>query len=31
MDKQKVFSDAELIELAKKNPESFGILMQRYQ
>jgi RNA polymerase sigma-70 factor, ECF subfamily len=31
MDKQKDPSDAALIELAIKNPESFGILMQRYQ
>ena len=31
MDKQKDPSDADLIELAIKNPESFGILMQRYQ
>lgn len=31
MDKQKAATDAGLIELSKKNPESFGILMQRYQ
>lgn len=31
MDKEKTLSDAELIELSKKNPESFGILMERYQ
>lgn len=31
MDKQKVDADADLIELSKKNPESFGILMERYQ
>jgi RNA polymerase sigma-70 factor, ECF subfamily len=31
MDKQKDPSDAALIEMAIKNPESFGILMQRYQ
>jgi RNA polymerase sigma-70 factor (ECF subfamily) len=31
MDEKKTNSDAELIEMAKKNPESFGILMERYQ
>jgi RNA polymerase sigma-70 factor, ECF subfamily len=31
MDKQKVYTDADLIEQAKINPESFGILMERYQ
>ncbi|MDD5464438.1 MAG: RNA polymerase sigma factor [Candidatus Moranbacteria bacterium] len=31
MDEKKAYSDADLIELAKTNPESFGILMQRYQ
>ncbi len=31
MNKQKVYSDSELIELSKENPESFGILMERYQ
>jgi RNA polymerase sigma-70 factor, ECF subfamily len=31
MDKQKTPTDADLIELSKKNPESFGILMERYQ
>ena len=31
MDIQKDASDAALIELAIKNPESFGILMERYQ
>jgi RNA polymerase sigma-70 factor, ECF subfamily len=31
MDKQKVYTDADLIKQAKKNPESFGILMERYQ
>jgi RNA polymerase sigma-70 factor, ECF subfamily len=31
MDKPKIYSDADLIEQAKENPESFGILMERYQ
>jgi RNA polymerase sigma-70 factor, ECF subfamily len=31
MDKEKAYSDADLIELAKISPESFGILMERYQ
>jgi len=31
MDEQKAYSDVELIVLSKKNPESFGILMERYQ
>lgn len=31
MSGQKSYSDADLIVLAKKNPESFGILMERYQ
>lgn len=31
MDKEKSYSDADLIELAKISPESFGILMERYQ
>lgn len=31
MDKEKTYSDAVLIELSKKNPELFGILMERYQ
>lgn len=31
MDEEKAHSDADLIELAKTNPESFGILMERYQ
>ncbi|HBB36815.1 MAG: ECF subfamily RNA polymerase sigma factor, RNA polymerase sigma-70 factor, ECF subfamily [Candidatus Moranbacteria bacterium GW2011_GWC1_45_18] len=31
MDKQKSLSDTALVELATKNPESFGILMERYQ
>lgn len=31
MDKEKAYSDADLVELSKKNPESFGVLMERYQ
>jgi len=31
MTDQKKYSDAQLIELSKKNPESFGILMEKYQ
>lgn len=31
MDEKKAYSDADLIELSKKNPESFGVLMERYQ
>lgn len=31
MDEQKTYSDADLIALSKRNPESFGILMERYQ
>jgi RNA polymerase sigma-70 factor, ECF subfamily len=31
MDEKKAYSDADLIKQAKKNPESFGILMERYQ
>lgn len=31
MKKQKSYSDADLMMLSKKNPESFGILMERYQ
>jgi len=31
MDKEKSYTDADLIELSKKNPEAFGILMERYQ
>lgn len=31
MDKQKADTDVDLIELSKKNPEFFGILMERYQ
>lgn len=31
MNKEKIYSDAVLIELSKKNPELFGILMERYQ
>lgn len=31
MGKQEIYTDADLIELSKKNPESFGILMERYQ
>jgi RNA polymerase sigma-70 factor, ECF subfamily len=31
MDKEKAYSDAELIELSKTSPESFGFLMERYQ
>jgi RNA polymerase sigma-70 factor, ECF subfamily len=31
MNKKGIQTDAELIELSKKNPEDFGILMQRYQ
>lgn len=31
MDKEKAYSDADLIELSKASPESFGFLMERYQ
>lgn len=31
MDEKKAYSDADLIEAAKADPESFGILMERYQ
>lgn len=31
MEEVKIQSDAELVEIATKNPESFGILMERYQ
>ena len=31
MDKKEKLTDSELIELAKQNPEKFGILMERYQ
>jgi RNA polymerase sigma-70 factor, ECF subfamily len=31
MDENRTYSDAELVELAKKDPDSFGILMERYQ
>lgn len=31
MDKETDYSDADLIALAKKDPEMFGILMERYQ
>jgi len=31
MDTEKSYTDWEVIELAKKNPEAFGILMERYQ
>ncbi len=31
MQEKKAYSDADLIKLAIKNPESFGILMERYQ
>jgi RNA polymerase sigma-70 factor (ECF subfamily) len=31
MDEQKAYSDAGLVKLSIKNPESFGILMERYQ
>lgn len=31
MEKQKTQTDVDLIELSKKDPESFGILMERYQ
>jgi RNA polymerase sigma-70 factor, ECF subfamily len=31
MDKKESLTDSELIEMAKQNPESFGILMERYQ
>lgn len=31
MEEKKVYADADLIELAKKNPAAFGILMERYQ
>lgn len=31
MSEKEIQTDAELIELAKKNPESFGLLMERYQ
>lgn len=31
MDEKKSLIDAEIIELAKKDPEEFGVLMERYQ
>ena len=31
MGEQKAYSDADLVEMSKKDPESFGILMERYQ
>lgn len=31
MDEKRAYSDADLIELSKRNPEMFGILMKRYQ
>jgi RNA polymerase sigma-70 factor, ECF subfamily len=31
MDKQRVYSDTALIELSKRSPEMFGVLMERYQ
>jgi RNA polymerase sigma-70 factor, ECF subfamily len=31
MDKNEKLTDSELIELAKQDPENFGILMERYQ
>ncbi len=31
MDKRKAATDADLIELSKEDPESFGILIERYQ
>jgi RNA polymerase sigma-70 factor (ECF subfamily) len=31
MIEEKVLSDAQLVESAKKDPESFGLLMERYQ
>lgn len=31
MDKQRIYSDAALVELSKKSPEMFGILMERYR
>jgi RNA polymerase sigma-70 factor (ECF subfamily) len=31
MDKQKIHTDADLIKQAKRDPELFGILMERYQ
>jgi RNA polymerase sigma-70 factor (ECF subfamily) len=31
MANQKNYSDADLVELAKKDPESFGVLMEKYQ
>jgi RNA polymerase sigma-70 factor (ECF subfamily) len=31
MDEQKICTDADLVEQSKRNPESFGVLMERYQ